>query len=60
MKVLITCRECGHQAWGRSENPFMNKVQLFNHVRRAHPTIRANKLHLVMKTTFPYQLQEYR
>ncbi len=56
MKVLLTCRECGHQDWGLAEKEFMNKVIMWNHVRRAHPSIDAAKVRLVMKTTFPYEL----
>ncbi len=55
MKVLLTCRECGHQEWGVANKEFMNKVMMWNHVRRAHPSIDAGKIRLVMKTTFPYQ-----
>ena len=57
MKVLLTCRECGHQDWGSSDKEFMNKVKMWNHVRRDHPYIDATKIRLVMKTSFPYQYE---
>ena len=55
MKVLLTCLECGHRDWGVAERNFMNKVKMWNHVRVVHPHIEADKLRLVMRTTFPYE-----
>jgi hypothetical protein len=57
MEVLLTCRECGHQEWGQAEKEFMNKIKMWNHVRRAHPYLSARDVRLVMKTTFPYQFR---
>lgn len=37
MNILLACHECGYQEWGREGRPLMNKIIMWNHVRRAHP-----------------------
>lgn len=36
MKILLMCNECGYQEWGREAQPLMNKIIMWNHVKRAH------------------------
>lgn len=36
MKVLLTCRECGHQEKGDSNSGLMNRIKMWNHVQRSH------------------------
>ncbi len=37
MKILLTCRGCGYEEWSTSEKTFINKVIMWNHVKKAHP-----------------------
>jgi hypothetical protein len=37
MKVLLTCTECTYQETGSSERTLMNKIIMWNHVKKAHP-----------------------
>jgi hypothetical protein len=37
MKLLLTCSQCEYQTWGRSGSPFINKVIMWNHFKKAHP-----------------------
>ncbi len=39
MNITITCRECGFQEVGKTENAFMTRVKMFNHVQRRHPAM---------------------
>lgn len=36
MNVLLVCAECGYQQVNGSEKEFMNKVIMWNHVKKAH------------------------
>lgn len=36
MKILLECNECGYQEWGRESQPLMNKIIMWNHMRKAH------------------------
>ena len=36
MKVLLSCTECDFEEWGTSEGELMNKIKMWNHVKRAH------------------------
>ena len=36
-QIVIVCSECGHQEWGRTDAPLMNKIKLFNHANKRHP-----------------------
>ncbi len=36
MKILLECTECRYQEWGRESQPLMNKIIMWNHVKRAH------------------------
>lgn len=36
-KVLLVCSECGHHEGGYSDRVLMNKIKMWNHVRRTHP-----------------------
>ena len=46
-KVMLTCRECGYQEWGVADRGLMNKIKMWNHVRRLHPDIHVEKVSLV-------------
>ncbi len=49
MQILLTCSECGHKEWGYAEKPLMNKIKLWNHASKAHPTV----IDQVMKLSVP-------
>lgn len=36
MKILLTCRECGHNESGYSGNGIMNRIKMWNHIKREH------------------------
>jgi predicted small metal-binding protein len=36
MKILLTCPECDYQASSWSEKELMNKIIMWNHVKKAH------------------------
>ena len=36
MKVLLSCIECDHEEWGSSDKEVMNKIVMWNHVKKAH------------------------
>jgi hypothetical protein len=38
MKIILTCSECGHQEWGTAEGMLMNKIKMWNHAKKEHPT----------------------
>ncbi|MDO8518469.1 MAG: hypothetical protein Q7S26_04245 [bacterium] len=37
MKVLLMCPECEYRAGSLSEKGLLNKIIMWNHVKRAHP-----------------------
>ncbi len=37
MKVILTCRECGHRELGKTDSPLMNRIKMLNHFEREHP-----------------------
>jgi len=37
MDILLTCRECGHQEWSSTEKTLINKIIMWNHVKKVHP-----------------------
>jgi hypothetical protein len=55
MQILLTCSECGHQEWGSTQKPLMNKIKLWNHVSKAHPTI----IDRVMSLSVPKHMGEF-
>ena len=36
MKVLLSCIVCDHTEWGNSEKELLNKIIMWNHVKKAH------------------------
>ncbi|HWB34033.1 MAG TPA: hypothetical protein VG753_01790 [Candidatus Paceibacterota bacterium] len=36
MKVLLTCTQCNYAEWGTTDGDLMNKIIMWNHVRKAH------------------------
>ena len=36
MKVLLTCIVCDHEEWGNSDKELLNKIIMWNHVKKAH------------------------
>jgi hypothetical protein len=49
MQILLTCAECGHQEWGRTDGTLMNKIKLWNHAKRTHP----NGVFAVLERSLP-------
>lgn len=51
MKLILTCRECGHRERGDSERELMNRIKMWNHVERAHADahFKPSQLHLVVR-----------
>ncbi len=51
MKVLLTCRECGHRERGDNQNGLMNRIKMWNHVSRSHADrdIKASQVRLVIR-----------
>ena len=37
MKVILTCRECGHREQGKTDSPLMNRIKMLNHFESEHP-----------------------
>ncbi|HVV38983.1 MAG TPA: hypothetical protein VHD31_01525 [Candidatus Paceibacterota bacterium] len=37
MNVILNCSECSYQAQGSTQKELMNKIVMWNHVKRAHP-----------------------
>lgn len=37
MRVKLICSECGHQERSSSEKQLINKIIVWNHVKKAHP-----------------------
>jgi len=37
MQVLLSCTECEYQEWGTTEKELMNKIIVWNHVKKEHP-----------------------
>lgn len=37
MKVTLICSECGHQEGSSSEKQLINKIIMWNHVKKVHP-----------------------
>ena len=36
MQVLLSCTECDYEEWGSSNKELMNKIVMWNHVKKAH------------------------
>jgi predicted small metal-binding protein len=36
MKVLLSCTECDFEEWGTTERELMNKIVMWNHIKKAH------------------------
>ena len=36
MNVLLTCTECEYETWGSTQKELMNKIVMWNHVKKAH------------------------
>ena len=36
MKVLLSCTECDYEEWGSTDKQLMNKIVMWNHVKKAH------------------------
>lgn len=51
MKITLLCTECHYKEAGSSEKPLMNKIIMWNHVKRAHAGV-AERL-MRMYTTMP-------
>ena len=39
MEIVLTCSECSYQGNGSSKRGMMNKIIMWNHVKRAHPSV---------------------
>ena len=37
MQVLLSCTECEYQETGHTEKELMNKIIIWNHVKKEHP-----------------------
>ena len=37
MQVLLSCTECDYQEIGHTDKEMMNKIIIWNHVKKAHP-----------------------
>lgn len=42
MKVLLSCTECDYEEWGSTDKVLMNKIIIWNHIQRAHPSTAAH------------------
>lgn len=47
MNIILSCSACGFEAVGSSEKELMNKIVMWNHVKRAH----AETAEYVMRTS---------
>lgn len=36
MQILLSCIECEFEDWGRTDSEMMNKITMWNHVRKSH------------------------
>ena len=37
MKVILICSECGHKEHSSSDKQLINKIIMWNHVKKSHP-----------------------
>jgi predicted small metal-binding protein len=37
MQVLLSCTECQYEEWGSTDKELMNKIIIWNHVKKEHP-----------------------
>ncbi len=37
MQVLLSCTECNYQEVGTEEGQLMNKIIIWNHIKKEHP-----------------------
>ena len=37
MQVLLSCTECSYSQMGHTEKELMNKIIIWNHVKKEHP-----------------------
>ncbi len=58
MKIILSCTECGYQDWGATQKPLMNKIIMWNHVKKAHAAI-AERI-MRMYQTLPSDLYDTR
>lgn len=54
MKIILSCTECPYREVGSSEKSLMNKIIMWNHVKRAHSAM-AERL-MRMYQTMPHDL----
>jgi len=38
MKVLLSCTECNYEEWSSSDRELMNKIIVWNHIQKTHPS----------------------
>ena len=39
MKIQLLCNECGYEEWGSRDGLLINKIKMWNHLKRAHPML---------------------
>lgn len=54
MQILISCTECEFEDWGSTEKDLMNKITMWNHVKRSHADIAEHLMN--MYQTLPNNL----
>lgn len=37
MQVLLSCTECEYEEWSATEKELMNKIIIWNHIKKEHP-----------------------
>jgi hypothetical protein len=54
MDTLLRCNQCGAEEPGSSHGTLMNKIKMWNHLKREHPMLaeRIIKTHDIMPTSF--------
>lgn len=54
MDTLLLCNQCGHEEPGSRSGTLMNKIKMWNHLKREHPMLaeRIMKTHDTMPTSF--------
>lgn len=43
MTIVLTCTKCGYRASGSPEKPLMNRIIMWNHVKRSHYGLYPNR-----------------
>jgi hypothetical protein len=49
MKVLLSCTECAYEEWSSSERDMMNKIIIWNHIKKEHPSTAAHILRVYQR-----------